>query len=123
MYNVFPTFLQIFFTISLKFQKTFLIFLYNFHKISNIKLLRCFLIIFPKLIQHLLRNFFKKFLKFLQDFIKMFKILYRSQSKILSKFFQISNISSKFPASNSKFVFPNSPNTPTHFPKNFQNIR
>ncbi len=67
-------------------KKHFQYFLYNFHKIGNIKLLRCVLIIFPKLIRHLLRNFSNNFLKLLGDFIKMFKILVRSQSKITQEF-------------------------------------
>ncbi len=64
-------------------------FIISTKSVSNIKLLRCFLIIFPKLIQHLFRNFSNNFLKIFtrsHKNIKMFKILLHNQSKIAQKF-------------------------------------
>ncbi len=96
------------------------IFLYNFHKISNIKLLRYFFIIYPKLIQLLILNFFQQcfeiFTRFSYKCLKYFHVV---SPKFLKNFLQICNISFKFPASNSKFVFQNSP-VVRIFPKFFK---
>ncbi len=62
LYKVLPTFLQNFFAISLKLKRNVFNILRNFCKINNLKLHRCFSIIFPEIIQNLL------FLHFIEVF-------------------------------------------------------
>ncbi len=96
LYKIFPRFHQIFFTISLKFQRNIFNILHNFRKINNLKLSRCFSIIFPELIQNLLfLHFFEVFRKFRENILTIPKII----SKYLKNVLKISNISPKFSAS------------------------
>ncbi len=71
LYKVFPTFLQNFFTISLKLERNIFSILCNFRKINNLKLPWCFSIIFSELIQNLLfLHFFEVFRRFRENIQK-----------------------------------------------------
>ncbi len=101
------------------FQYFFIIFTKS---VFYIKLLQCFLIIFPKLIQHLLLNFSINFLNVFTRFHKnekCSKYFHVICPKFLKNFLQLSNISFKFWANNSKFVLQNSPDIRI-FPKIFK---
>ncbi len=104
LYKVFPTLLQNFFTISLKLERNIFNVLRNFRKINNLKLPRCFCIIFPELMQNLLfLNFFEVFRRFCEN-------IQKNSTKYRKNVLKISNISPKFSASIPKYVFQNSTN-------------
>ncbi len=65
-------------------------FIISTKSVSNIKLFQCFIIIFPKLIQHLLRNFSNIFLEVFTKFHKNEKCLkyfYEIRPKFLKNFY------------------------------------
>ncbi len=72
LYKVFTSFLQNFLTNSLKLERNIFNIRHNLRKIKNLKLPQWASIIFPELIQILLRNFSYMFLKYSWDFIKIF---------------------------------------------------
>ncbi len=105
LFKVFPTSLQNFFIISLKLERNIFNILRNFRKINNLKLPRCFSIIFLELIQNLFfLHFFWSFQEISWKYSKQFH-------KIISKMFsEFPTFLPKFSASIPKYVFRKSPN-------------
>ncbi len=99
LYKIFFTFLQNFFTISLKLEKNIFNILRNFRKINNLKLPRYFSIIFPELIKNLISNFsyiFEVLRRFCKNILNISIKSFQNISKKFSKFLSNVYIFSKF---------------------------